>query len=161
MSLQNLWAPDMASRHSCVRSGLTSSEMWSQCSISLCRSGCLLMSVRVSGSLCSPRMKYTSSCSSTSEVTWRTMRCNSAVDVRIPISELNETFPYQIWSGFPLPKNQLDSDSVLLCLVGSYSRLHQLRFHNINEESFPHSFCHSNSSRLKQKYKMVCLKLRS
>lgn len=33
----------------------------------------------------------------------------------------------------------------------SYSRLHQLRFHNINEESFPHSFCHSNSSRLKQK----------
>lgn len=93
--------------------------MWSQCSISLCLNGCLLMSVSVSGSLFSPRIKYTSSCSSTSEVTWRTMRCNSAVDVRIPISELNETFSYQIWRGFPPPKNQLDSDSVLLCLVGA------------------------------------------
>lgn len=161
LSLQTLHTADLASRHSCVRPTLTSSEMWSQCSISLCRSGCLLMSVSVSGSLCSPSIKYTSSCSRTSEVTWRTMRCNSAVDVRIPISELNETFSYQMWSGFPLPKNQLDSHSVLLCLIGCYSRLHQLRFHNINEESFPHSFCHSNSSCLKQKYKMVCLKLRS
>lgn len=36
---------------------LTSSEIWSQCSINLCRNGCLLMSVRVSGSLCSPSRK--------------------------------------------------------------------------------------------------------
>lgn len=119
VSLQTPHSPKPASRYSCVRSGLTSSEMWSQCSISLWRSGCLLMSVSVSGSLCSPSMKYTSSCSRTSEVTWRTMRCKSAVEVRIPISELNETFSYQIWSGFPPPKNQLDSGSVLLCLVGA------------------------------------------
>lgn len=61
----------------------------------------------------------------------------------------------------PEKKYQFDSDSVLLCLVGCYSRLHQLGFHNINEKSFPHSFCHSNSSSLKQMYKMVCLKLKS
>lgn len=107
--------PEVASRHSCVRSALTSSEMWSQCSISLCRSGCLLMSARVSGSLCSPSMKYTSSCSRTSEVTWRTMRCNSAVDVRIPISELNKTFSHQIWSGFLPPKPSLVQ--ILFCCV--------------------------------------------
>lgn len=60
-----------------------------------------------------------------------------------------------------LKKPQLESDSVPLCLAGCYSRLHQLGFHNINEKSFPHSFCHSNSSSLKQKYKMVRLKHKS
>lgn len=47
-------------------------------------------------------------------------------------------------------KKSADLDFALLCFVGCYSRLHQLGFHNINEKSFPHSFCHSNSSNLKQ-----------
>lgn len=95
----------------------------SQCSINLCLKGCLLISARVSGSLCSPRMKNTISWSKTSEVTCRTTRWSRAVDVRIPNSELSVTHTQLVGK---------NNKNTAICVGGfclffkerGYSRLH-------------------------------------
>lgn len=56
--------------------------------MSRCLRATWLIVARDSASRSSPKMKYTVSCRSDSEVTCRMIRFSSAVDVRIPNSEL-------------------------------------------------------------------------